>query len=433
MYLLHRPVALPSEIAEYTVNHQTECVRVLYSFPHRLGAARICYTAWHQVSGLASAGAQVLACPGAVARPVAANVTVHPTLARGRLRIPYKLIGSMRAFALHDEIVARRIEKLAGQIDIVHTWPLAARRTLKAAARLGIPSVLERPNANTEFAIAIVQEECDRLGISLPSDHEYAYNARKLAIEKEEYELAYRLLCPSDFVARTFLERGFLPEKLARHRYGYDETMFHPSPVPRDPSQPFTMLFAGVCAVRKGVHYALEAWNKSEARRDGVFLIAGDFLPAYKHKLTPMLSLPGVRVLGHRNDLPVLMRSSDVLVLPSLEEGSALVTSEARGSGCVLLVSDSAGAACEHMENGLIHKAGDVDTLAAHITMLYRDRHLLNRFRESSLETAGEITWTAAGKGLLQVYRDAIESHKGSYFRSPFHGTLQEQPSVAFT
>ena len=40
----------------------------------------------------------------------------------------------MRAVALHDRIVARRIEKLAGQIDIIHTWPLGALETLKTAA-----------------------------------------------------------------------------------------------------------------------------------------------------------------------------------------------------------------------------------------------------------------------------------------------------------
>jgi len=32
-------------------------IRVLYSFPHKLGADRICTTAWHQVDGLAAAGA----------------------------------------------------------------------------------------------------------------------------------------------------------------------------------------------------------------------------------------------------------------------------------------------------------------------------------------------------------------------------------------
>ena len=34
-------------------------IRVLYSFPHRLGAQRICYTAWQQVNGLATAGANL--------------------------------------------------------------------------------------------------------------------------------------------------------------------------------------------------------------------------------------------------------------------------------------------------------------------------------------------------------------------------------------
>jgi glycosyltransferase involved in cell wall biosynthesis len=59
-----------------------------------------------------------------------------------------------------------------------------------------------------------------------------------------------------------------------------------------------------------------------------------------------MLSHPSVRVLGHRNDVPELMRKSDILVLPSIEEGSALVAAEARGSGCALLVSEAAGAVC---------------------------------------------------------------------------------------
>ena len=44
-----------------------------------------------------------------------------------------------------------------------------------------------------------------------------------------------------------------------------------------------------------------------------------------------MLAHPSVQVLGHRTDVPELMRNSDILVLPSIEEGSALVTSEARG------------------------------------------------------------------------------------------------------
>ena len=140
-------------------------------------------------------------------------------------------------------------------------------------------------------------------------------------------------------------------------------------------------------------------------------MIAGEFLPAYRDKLSHMLSHPSVQVLGHRTDVPDLMRKSDILVLPSIEEGSALVTSDARGTGCVLVVSDAAGAVCKHMENALIHNAGDVEMLTRHITTLHEDRNLLEKLRATSLASIGDITWTAAGKGLLQVYQDVIIAH----------------------
>ena len=352
-----------------------------------------------------------MACPGVLQVPVPANVAVKPTLSRGKLRVSYKLLGRLRSYIVHDRIIARRLEKLAGRIDIVHTWPMGALETLKTARRMGIATVLERPNAHTRFAYEVVQKECDRIGVPLPPGHEHAYNAAILEREEVEYELADRLLCPSDFVMRTFLERGFSPEKLARHIYGFDEKRFYPNNL-HNPGRGLTVLFAGVCAVRKGLHFALEAWLKSTAHNGGLFLIAGDFIPGYRERLAGMIDHPTVRVLGHRNDIPELMRQADVLVLPTLEEGSALVTAEARGSGCVLVVSDAAGANCTHLENALVHRAGDVATLAQHLTMLHEDRDFLERLRAASLNTVNEITWTAAGRRLFDIYREVISEKR---------------------
>jgi glycosyltransferase involved in cell wall biosynthesis len=308
--------------------------------------------------------------------------------------------------------VARRIEKLAGQIDIIHAWPLGALETLKAAARLGIPTVLERPNAHTGFAMEVVQKECDRLGVTLPPDHEHAYDAQKLRKEEEEYMLATRLLCPSDFVVKTFLDKGFAEEQMIRHIYAYDEKVYYPSTEPRQPKRGLTMLFVGVCAVRKGVHYALEAWLKSPASKDGTFLIAGEFLTAYQEKLAPMLAHPSVKVLGHRNDVPELMRKSDILVLPSIEEGFGLVIAEAMGSGCVPLASEACTEVCSHMKTGLMHRIGDVEELTQHITLLHEDRGLLEKLRTAGLDAAPGVTWTAAGRVLLDAYRETIRSYK---------------------
>jgi glycosyltransferase involved in cell wall biosynthesis len=386
-------------------NHK---IRVLYSFPHKLGASRICYTAWQQVNGLAAAGADVVVFPGALSRPVPLGVRVWPTLARGRFRIPIKLLGSMRSFALHDYIVSRRIEELVGQIDIIHTWPLGGIRTLKAAAKLGIPTVLERPNAHTRFAYEVVEKECERLGVKLPPDHEHAYKPEILKIEEQEYMLASRLLCPSEFVVKTFLDQGFSRDRLARHFYGVDDRSFYPS-ASRNNRNPFTMIFVGVCGVRKGLHFALEAWLNSPASRDGKFLIVGSFIPSYEEKLRPMLSHPSVQILGHREDVAELMRTSDIFVLPTIEEGFGLTCTEAMASGCVPIVSEACTEICKHLENSLVHPIGDVEALTLSISTLYEDRALLSRLRETGLRNVPQITWTAAGARLLSVYRDTID------------------------
>ncbi len=410
--VLLRPCCTGAAPTQETMNCEKDKVRVAYSFPLRLGAERVCYTAWQQVQGLAAAGTDLRVFPASLGRPVSPDVRVVPTLAWRSLRLPYRVVGTARAVALHDHIVARRIEKMAGQIDIIHTWPTGALETLKTAARLGIPTVLERPNAHTRFAMEVVQQECDRLGVALPPDHEHAYDAEKLHREEEEYNLATRLLCPSEFVVKTFLDKGFKKEQLVRHLYGYDERVYYPDSKPRDPKRGLTMLFVGVCAVRKGVHYALEAWLKSPASKDGKFLIAGEFLPAYQEKLAPMLAHSSVQVLGHRNDIAELMRKSDIIVLPSIEEGFGLVIAEGMGSGCVPLASEACTEICNHMQTGLMHRVGDVEALTQHIALLHEDRALLERFRAASLRASPEFTWAAAGVKLLDAYRETLAGFK---------------------
>jgi glycosyltransferase involved in cell wall biosynthesis len=394
-------------------------VRVLYSFPHRIGAGRICYTAWHQVAGLVAAGADVTVFPASVAEPLPDSARTVPTLARGRFRVPFRAVGQLRAFGLHDRIVARRLERMAGSIDIVHTWPLGALETLETASRLGIATVLERPNAHTRFAYEVVRDECDRLGVALPPDHEHAYNEAVLGKEEAEYELADGLLCPSDFVVQTFLDQGVPAGKLVRHIYGFDEQTFHPPARPREAGSGLTVLFVGVAAVRKGLHFALEAWLRSPASRDGTFLIAGDVLPGYGELLAAELSHRSVQVLGHRTDVPELMRRSDVLVLPSIEEGFGLVCTEAIGTGCVPLVSDACTDVCRHLENALVHRVGDVDALAEQLTLLHDDRGLLARLRAACLLTAPQLTWTAAGTTLLDAYREVVAAGPRTRSRQP--------------
>jgi glycosyltransferase involved in cell wall biosynthesis len=386
-------------------------VRVLYSFPNKLGAERICYTAWQQVNGLVTAGAKLFVFPASSSRPVPEMASLHPTLAFGKMRVPFKLLGNGRAHALHDQIVARRLRKLKGQIDIIHTWPSGAKRTLETAAELGIPSVLERCNSHTRYVYETVQAESERLGVQLAQNDEAAFKEDTLRLEEKEFRLADRLLCPSEFVVQTFIDKGFTSDKLARHFYGFDHQTYHPDPNYQPNTDGLRMLFVGFCSVRKGLHFALEAWLKSSASRNGTFSIAGEFSPDYARKLSPLLAHPSIRVLGQRNDVPYLLRNNDVLTLPSLEEGFGLVCTEAMGSGCVPLVSNACTDVCQHSRNALVHRIGDVEALTQHINVMNEDRALLQRLRSAGLDERNRLTWDAAGVRLLDVYRETIDMY----------------------
>jgi glycosyltransferase involved in cell wall biosynthesis len=384
---------------------------VLYSFAYGIGGERIATTAWHQVDGATRAGAQVTVLAGSLTKPFPKPVTVRTTLSLGRRSLPIRrLFGRRWLGMLHDLRTARWLDAHASSIDVVHTWPLASLQTSLVARRHRIPVLLERPNAHTAFAYQAVADESRRLGVVLGRGAEHRFDGPALAREEAEYRAADYLLCPSPFVARTFFDRGFPAAKLLRHQYGYDEDKFYPGADP-EPERGLVVLYAGIGTPRKGLHHALEAWIASGVHHQGSFLICGRLLPEYQARLAPLLSHPSVRLLGQQSDLGSIMREADVFVLPTVEEGSALVTYEARACGCVLAVSEAAGAVCEHEENALLHPVGDVRTLAEQLARLQRDRDLLRRLRHASLATADQLTWTAAGKRLVEVYREAITRH----------------------
>jgi glycosyltransferase involved in cell wall biosynthesis len=382
-------------------------VRLLYSFPTRLGTPGIGTTAWNQVVGVADHCSAVTVVCASAERPLPAGVRVIETLRVLGVKVPFRALGFMRAVRLHDARAAAALRRLAGEVDLVHCWPLGAERTLGAARELHVPGLLERPNAHTRFAYAAVEEVCRDLGIPIdPSSPHYPVPER-LEREEREYALADRLLCPSEFVASSFLAEGFSEDRLLRHRYGYDPAQFSVDGAAPEKRQ-FTVGFFGRGEPRKGLHLALRAWLDSGAAEGGRFVIAGAVEPAYEELLEPLLGHPSVQRLGHVADPAALMRACDVMVLPSFEEGSALVTYEGRACGCVLAISDHTGAPAENGVDALVHAAGDGAALTGHLRALADDPALLARLRAASLERARHLTWADAGRALADAYGVAL-------------------------
>lgn len=76
------------------------------------------------------------------------------------------------------------------------------------------------------------------------------------------------------------------------------------------------------------------------------------------------------------DDVPELLRQSDLFVPPSIAEGFVLVCTEAIASGYVPLVSDICTDLSRHMENTLVVSVGDVQDQINYIVSLHQGREL---------------------------------------------------------
>jgi glycosyltransferase involved in cell wall biosynthesis len=380
-------------------------MRVLFSFPHALGAPGIGWTAHNQVIGLISRGHEVHVVAASIARAVPGAASVTTSLTIARRRVPHRAIGRDRAFRWHDSVAARVVRRV--RPDVVHSWPLSTGLAADEGRRQGAAVVREAPNTHTAHAWRIVDEEVRTLGLQRLVTSAHTPNARHLAMEQADWDAATAILAPSDAVAQSFIAEGFAEERIVRHRYGFAPSPRRVEPRSAEPG-PLRAVYVGLGEPRKGLHFALRAWLESEASLKGTFTVVGRMQPAYADMLGEQLAHPSVTVIGFSNSVPAVLAASDVLLLPTIEEGSALVTYEAQGVGCVPLVSTAAGAMLEHGVQGLVHEPRDVAALTAQLDLLSRDRALLRRLSKGALAHAPALTWDAAADALVAAYEESV-------------------------
>ncbi len=109
---------------------------------------------------------------------------------------------------------------------------------------------------------------------------------------------------------------------------------------------------------------------------------------------------------GHCPDLPSLLRTSDVLVLPSAQDGFGLVVLEAMATGLPVLVSDRVGAADCVREGitGLTFPFGDEDALADRIGWFLADRGRAGAMSPEALTMARQHAWEKYERRLASLY-----------------------------
>lgn len=200
----------------------------------------------------------------------------------------------------------------------------------------GTRVVCDRGSSHFRYQHDLVAEEFKRWGVDYP-----VADVRDIVREEEIYQMADAITVPSHFAARSFVQMGLPAEKVHVIPYGVRLENFRRTAEPT--SGRFDALFAGAAGLRKGVPYLLEAFNKVQHPNKRL-RFAGDIRPDLK----PLLSrfpLENVEFLGavSQSRLAELMSASHVLVLPSIEEGLALVQGQALACGCPVISTANTG------------------------------------------------------------------------------------------
>lgn len=201
---------------------------------------------------------------------------------------------------------------------------------------------LDGGNSHPEHFMSIMAEEHHRWKCPIPPLPPHHYQRAVAMMPHVDF-----VLSPSSFVTRSFLDRGFGSEQILRNVYPLDLSCFTPAKEVRPADRPLTVISTGSLSLRKGTPYLLDAFrlvlrSEPNARLLLTSVIADSVKPLLeKASDLPIDWSPG---LPHPQ-LARRLRSADVFVLPSLEDGFARTVTEALACGLPAIVTPNTGAA----------------------------------------------------------------------------------------
>jgi glycosyltransferase involved in cell wall biosynthesis len=268
----------------------------------------------------------------------------------------------------------------------------------------GCKFICDRGSSHQRYQERIVADEYQRWGVS-----RNVTDIRDIVREEKIYAVADVITVPSAFAARSFFEEGVPAEKVRVIPYGVRLEQFVRTGEPPNSKDRFEVLFAGSVGLRKGVPYLLQAFARLQ--HSGKRLrIAGSLHPDIETVLG-RLPQENVELLGSvsQSRLAELMSTSHVMVLPSIEEGLALVQGQALACGCPVLASTNTGGEDLFTDGveGFIVPVRDVEALADRMQRLADDPALQQRMSEAALRRVRLIGgWSEYGDKWESLLRE---------------------------
>lgn len=286
-------------------------------------------------------------------------------------------------------------------LEAVYAYEDGALDTFKRAKELGLKCIYDLPIAYWETGRKLMVEDANRfpqwaftLGGGIKD------SVDKLARKRNELELADVVVCPGSFVMDS-LPVWAKQKKLIVSPFGspiISNPLADSIRQKTDKNRPLRVLFAGSMGQRKGLADLFAAMRilnhpNIELVVMGSLLAPMEFYRGEYAHFTYEQGRPHEQVLA-------LMRSCDVLCLPSIVEGRALVMQEAMSQGLPIIITPNTGGEdlIEEGKTGFLVPIRDAQAIAEKLNWFEENRYLIPEMALNAQNKAKTFTWENYGK-----------------------------------
>ena len=317
------------------------------------------------------------------------------------LKIIYKLLSESKIKLLSEFLFLMQIRPR----DIIYLWPGSSMALLGKIKRKGNIVVIENINCHKQISKKILDDEEKRLNVQ----HVHLITKISIDNECEKLNLCDYVFSPSPLVTQSLLDANVATDKILASSYGLHQYQQVDPVINTQPSnKPLEVIFVGRVGVRKGVHLLLEYWR--EANINGVLKVIGSVEESIQDLMEPYRGIENIQFINFVSDIERVYKEADIFVLPSLEEGSPLVSYLALGAGLPCIVSPMGGeGVVSDNVNGFVIDAHDKLAWIAALKALENSPELRQKFSQAARQSSDKFLWRRVGQQRSALLLDKLQ------------------------
>ncbi|MBD2139671.1 glycosyltransferase family 4 protein [Anabaena sp. FACHB-1237] len=295
--------------------------------------------------------------------------------------------------------------------DVIYVFSGIAEEIFQKLADKPVLKILVRGSSHIRTQFQILNDEEIRAGLKIDKPSDWI-----IAREEREYQLADIVIVLSTFARSSFIQKGIDPKKLRLLPLGAQLSLFRPQEniilarCQRILSgEPLKVLLVGTFSLRKGAIDLVEIAKNSGSDFQFTFVgaIGDDANFLYKTNSQYIEFIPK----QPQSELPQYYGSADIFIFTTIEDGYAVVLSQAQVAGLPIISTTNCSAPDIIVENetGWILPIRSPDAFIERLQWCHEHRPELAQMVNKIYEDFQPRDWTNVAEDFTVIVRDYLE------------------------